>query len=118
MLIKSRFEELFCDEQVVMLDRSKSRDKIASTLCAIYTSLGVVSPAQEILVKVAQSTFTKLGTYTIFIIASKKKGKVYLMVDANEIRGGSDIYYELPNLAYKPKFFGLLGYRVALAKSK
>lgn len=112
MLIKSGFEELFGDEEISILERSKSRVKMESVLCDIYTCLDMSVPSKEILSCIAQSTFTKSGTYNIFLVASKEKGKVYLMVDEAEIRGGKDIYYELPNLAYKPRFFGLLGYRV------
>lgn len=112
MLIKSEFEELFGDEQISILERSKSRVKMEGVLCAVYACLGMSVPCKEILSRIAQSTFTKSGTYTIFLIGSKEKRKVYLMVDEAEIRGGKDIYYELPNLVYKPRLFGLLGYKV------
>lgn len=112
MLIRASYEDLFFTEQVDILGMSKSKEEMEELLCNIYACTGVISSCKSIIAKVSQSTFTKSGEYTIFLIASQLTGKVYLHVDANEIRGSKDIYYELPDVAYKPKFLGLLGFRV------
>lgn len=109
---KGSMDDVFSNVTPSFLGHSKLRDDMCEMVTDIYHSLGMESPSDRILSGIAQTTFTKSGTYNIFLVANKRTGNVYLIVNGDEIRGGQDVWHRLPNLKYKSKFFGLLGYHI------
>ena len=96
-----------------IIDFNLDHGRIIDSVNGIYSSLNLRKPEIESIMKsISSATFTKKGEYYISLLGNVKSGDIGIFVCNGEIKRKASIYVKLPNIKFKPHWFGLLGYQI------